>query len=161
MKTETKARLLEEWQTTGKYPAYVTENRLRNMLELPAKPRIFANKNWKIAAKFKGIGKPFRMKYLKKQLRESEGILLSMIELNAMRRGFEQVKLREFPMTPECPCYCCDSFAEIRHHVVPLSRGGRNKRNNIVPLCNGCHEQIHPHLSACAAQGRDTEARRA
>lgn len=33
-----------------------------------------------------------------------------------------------------------------RHHIVPLSRGGRNVLSNIISLCEKCHAKRHSHM---------------
>lgn len=44
-------------------------------------------------------------------------------------------------------CYVCESNNDlVRHHVIPLHRGGSNSPKNLVPLCNNCHERLHPWL---------------
>ena len=32
------------------------------------------------------------------------------------------------------------------HHIVPLSRGGRNVVSNLLHLCETCHNKRHNHL---------------
>lgn len=32
------------------------------------------------------------------------------------------------------------------HHIVPLSKGGSNFKNNLMTLCHDCHEKEHPHM---------------
>lgn len=32
------------------------------------------------------------------------------------------------------------------HHVVPLSRDGSNRLENLTTLCKRCHEHTHPHM---------------
>lgn len=32
------------------------------------------------------------------------------------------------------------------HHIVPLSRGGKNEMSNLMSLCHSCHEKIHVEL---------------
>ena len=29
------------------------------------------------------------------------------------------------------------------HHIVPLSKGGRNTLSNLITVCQSCHEKIH------------------
>ena len=33
------------------------------------------------------------------------------------------------------------------HHIVPLSKGGRNDVDNLETLCRECHEAKHPHMA--------------
>jgi 5-methylcytosine-specific restriction protein A len=33
--------------------------------------------------------------------------------------------------------------AEIVHHIITLDNGGTNEFDNLVALCNNCHEKIH------------------
>ncbi len=33
-----------------------------------------------------------------------------------------------------------------RHHITPLSRGGRNVLSNIISLCPTCHAKRHSHM---------------
>jgi hypothetical protein len=41
-------------------------------------------------------------------------------------------------------CVNCGAQAELEvHHVVPLYRGGTNKRTNLVTVCRGCHADSH------------------
>lgn len=41
-------------------------------------------------------------------------------------------------------CVNCGAQAELEvHHVVPLHRGGTNKRTNLVTVCRGCHADSH------------------
>lgn len=41
-------------------------------------------------------------------------------------------------------CANCGAEENLEvHHVVPLSRGGTNKRTNLLTICNRCHNQTH------------------
>jgi len=40
----------------------------------------------------------------------------------------------------------CRSVAKEVHHIVPLSRGGRNILSNLMCLCKSCHDKRHNHL---------------
>lgn len=33
-----------------------------------------------------------------------------------------------------------------RHHIIPLSRGGRNVLSNLISLCETCHAKRHSHM---------------
>lgn len=41
-----------------------------------------------------------------------------------------------------CCAYCGKQKKLTRHHVVPLSRGGSNKIENVVPACGRCNGSI-------------------
>lgn len=40
----------------------------------------------------------------------------------------------------------CYGKAEEVHHIVPLSRGGRNVLSNLMCLCKDHHDKKHNHL---------------
>lgn len=48
--------------------------------------------------------------------------------------------------------YCCQkcgkSFINNKislhaHHIIPLSKGGRNVLSNLIAVCENCHSKIH------------------
>lgn len=45
-------------------------------------------------------------------------------------------------------CFACGELAEVRHHIIWLSHGGRNQANNVIGLCRRCHSKIHPWLES-------------
>lgn len=107
------------------------------------KPKV--NHSWRICHKFKCIKPTNRIAFLKshEKVVKSER---TPLEIYKTRTGFNDNKYRVFPMSQTCPCYVCGQKASVRHHVIPLGKGGRNRRNNIVPLCNVCHVKVHPHM---------------
>ena len=44
-----------------------------------------------------------------------------------------------------CKCYYCDKDLEksevTMDHVVPVSKGGKSTKNNVVPCCKECNNQ--------------------
>lgn len=40
-------------------------------------------------------------------------------------------------------CYLCKGKAVHWHHIVLLSRGGHDSKDNLVPLCELCHKKVH------------------
>lgn len=42
--------------------------------------------------------------------------------------------------------YRFDSYNLRVHHMIPLSKGGSNKKTNLQTLCNNCHALKHPHM---------------
>lgn len=41
-------------------------------------------------------------------------------------------------------CYLCQGKTTLPHHIIP---DGTSTKDNIVPLCNGCHLLVHKLLS--------------
>ena len=39
-------------------------------------------------------------------------------------------------------CWCCGERAREYHHILPKRAGGKNDRQNIMPLCTMCHNAI-------------------
>jgi hypothetical protein len=124
-----------------KFPVYMTGKLFREKLGLNTKPE----KGFKVRGKFKRIPWDKRIAFLKNQIKIHTA-KLPLYELKKYRNNFDAHKFKNFPISENSFCYCCIDKAEIRHHVIPLSCGGRNKHNNIVLLCNNCHTKVHPHL---------------
>ena len=41
----------------------------------------------------------------------------------------------------------CHSKKDVQvHHILPLSRGGKSEKNNLITLCKDCHESRHSHM---------------
>lgn len=41
-------------------------------------------------------------------------------------------------------CWICrNETPDHRHHILPLKNGGRNRKANIVNLCEDCHRDVH------------------
>ena len=46
-------------------------------------------------------------------------------------------------------CWACHGVkATSRHHIIQVQHGGGNDDRNIVPLCDGCHAEVHPWMDA-------------
>ena len=44
-------------------------------------------------------------------------------------------------------CAVCDTKrSQVVHHIVMLCNGGPNTEANLLGLCRGCHQKIHPWL---------------
>lgn len=56
---------------------------------------------------------------------------------------FSYTLLKELKGTVCCNCGldCKDNI--LFHHIVPISIGGNDTINNIVPICSVCHDMIH------------------
>ena len=54
------------------------------------------------------------------------------------------------------PCFECGENADVEHHVVPRSRGGKNT----VPLCESCHGKAHGRQMTTKALVVDALARK-
>lgn len=72
--------------------------------------------------------------------------------LQSLRRRFiiSHVHNKKYPLASYC--WACDyekdsgEYFMVRHHIIPLSRGGSNRRVNIITVCSRCHATIHPWL---------------
>ena len=44
-------------------------------------------------------------------------------------------------------CEVCNiNDAYCMHHIWPLSMGGKNNKENLIAICEECHEEIHPWM---------------
>jgi len=42
----------------------------------------------------------------------------------------------------------CHSKKDLQvHHILPLSKGGRTEKSNLITLCHECHSSRHPHMA--------------
>ena len=74
--------------------------------------------------------------------------------LDVKREAFNTTKQRR-KFTKFGTCFLCYQKARlVRHHVVWLSNGGGNEKQNIVLLCEKCHAEIHPWLKASLKSNR-------
>ena len=107
----------------------------------------------RLAHKFKMVKKEDRIRFLQARIRNTlkdrafPGTWVLNDRENRMRR-------KPLPDFSGKPCYACGQPAVLRHHVVPVSHGGRNKRNNIVPLCHSCHQFVHAAFRINLAMNR-------
>ena len=45
-------------------------------------------------------------------------------------------------------CFICSSTKNLEHHhIIPLSQGGENNTNNVIPLCHSCHMKAHGKIA--------------
>jgi 5-methylcytosine-specific restriction endonuclease McrA len=113
------------------------------------------NKKFRLANRFRGILPHQRLRFLQRSA--SGGFEIDYATLKRMRAGFDRNKVDHLPLGIGTKCYCCGLAAVLRHHVVPLFNGGRNKRTNIVPLCDSCHCKVHPNMGKSPVK-REKEA---
>jgi 5-methylcytosine-specific restriction endonuclease McrA len=46
-------------------------------------------------------------------------------------------------------CWVCRSAdATARHHIIQVQHGGGNDGRNIIPICDGCHAEVHHWMDA-------------
>ena len=84
-----------------------------------------------------------RMKFLVKLADRGRWATKSQRELR--RTVFDDIKDIKFPLAGR-RCATCLDKAEVRHHIIPLSRNGSNIKRNICYLCKSCHSIVHPWL---------------
>lgn len=41
-------------------------------------------------------------------------------------------------------CQCCGGAGESLHHILPRAEGGKNEDDNLILLCEDCHNEIEP-----------------
>lgn len=58
------------------------------------------------------------------------------------RKEFTNKIQKPFLINNPC-CFYCGEKAEHVHHIIPLSLGGDNRKNNLVSICLNCHGLIH------------------
>lgn len=46
----------------------------------------------------------------------------------------------------EIECASCESIASEKHHIIPCCYGGPTIQENLIMICMGCHNEIHPWL---------------
>ena len=50
-------------------------------------------------------------------------------------------------LTQNCRCYYCDQELNFKSatmdHIIPISRGGRSTKGNLVPACAECNQKKH------------------
>lgn len=70
-----------------------------------------------------------------------------------VRRGkFNKHKHKKLDLAGNC--VVCGASADVRHHIIQLQKGGTNGPQNLVLLCDPCHEEIHPWLKTASSTGR-------
>lgn len=43
-------------------------------------------------------------------------------------------------------CVICKTDKQLRvHHLIPLSKGGKNEPQNLITVCSNCHKYLHPN----------------
>jgi hypothetical protein len=112
--------------------------------ECKLKEKKNSKKPFELDTKLKSIKKENRLSFLISKLKLNEPNI-SMKALVTAREHWDKVKNSRFPIH-KSPCYLCEGKAKLRHHIVPLVKGGQTRRNNLVPLCNPCHCKVHPHM---------------
>lgn len=74
--------------------------------------------------------------------RISPSLLLSL--RRQFRRRYTQYLVG---ISEEC-AICSGQKWREKHHIVPLSYGGINDNANLLGICMGCHDEIHPWMKA-------------
>ena len=63
------------------------------------------------------------------------------------RYGYQWRKIRRAFLSEHPFCEMCRkderlTIATEVHHILPLSHGGSNEKENLMPLCKSCHSKI-------------------
>ena len=62
-------------------------------------------------------------------------------DFNAVRAHFNTLRFSQEP------CFVCHFEHTHRHHIIQIQHGGTSYARNMVPLCEACHQTVHPWLS--------------
>ena len=54
--------------------------------------------------------------------------------------------IKEHPLCEKCLGEGKVTLAAEVHHILPVSRGGTHSRDNLMALCQSCHNKIHHDL---------------
>jgi ATP-dependent DNA helicase RecQ len=54
---------------------------------------------------------------------------------------------------------CLTHPATGTHHIIPRSSGGKDEPDNLIPLCNECHTEVHNNTSAYLTELREAQER--
>lgn len=49
-------------------------------------------------------------------------------------------------------CMRCGLEAAEVHHIRPRHYGGKDHPRNLMPLCKGCHDEIHREIEAAVSE---------
>jgi len=67
-------------------------------------------------------------------------------DLNKRLRHEFRRKAHRLLSVPIEKCATCEAVPREKHHIVPLCFGGINEDVNLVLICIGCHDFIHPWM---------------
>jgi len=89
--------------------------------------------------------------YFKNQTKKekiNELIRISKIKFSVNQKQYLYKRLRKHPVINLVPCWVClDNPAYCMHHIIQLYHGGYNTKENLIPICDKCHAEIHSHLN--------------
>lgn len=77
---------------------------------------------------------------------------------NGRMKGYSSVEAYIHAMQGGRCCLCGEEIDHY-HHIVPRSRGGSNRPDNIVGICEKCHREIHLHEAEIALIGEKKKFR--
>ena len=88
----------------------------------------------------------YKYKYGHKSKEEKMRQLISLakIELPWSPQPYELRRNRKHRTRK--PCQVCGEQAYCQHHIIQLQHGGYDNGINRIPICQECHEIIHPWL---------------
>jgi hypothetical protein len=86
-----------------------------------------------------------------KSLRTMEGKLALLKEMSKLEiPNHVPYRLRRSHKIPRSRrkwiCQVCHGKAYHVHHIIQVQNGGKNKKGNLIELCEKCHGAIHPWM---------------
>lgn len=79
---------------------------------------------------------------LVKKVKIDGGICLKWVCPSFIRDRYVQAH----PLCEQCLKQGRTTPTEEVHHIIPLSRGGTHSTDNLMSLCQSCHNKIHHDL---------------
>lgn len=81
--------------------------------------------------------------------------------MNDIRQEFNK-KIRPNFIKEHPICQYCGNLATQVHHLIPIAKGGDNRINNLIPLCDKCHSLIEgKHFDAAWKEAQKAGIERA
>ena len=74
-------------------------------------------------------------------------------------KRYKSLRAVKFDLTSKY-CAVCGGKASCMHHIHPLMCGGKNKADNLIPICKECHEEIHPFIVSNREKNRSIKKMR-
>lgn len=111
------------------------------------KPEVILNVSSSKIFEFISFDDPLSaLKFKNKTVKEIRKIKRQISSKENKKKVKESIS-RERGINCKCCNIDCTPIVEW-HHILPISRGGENTEDNVIPLCPNCHAVVHRLLSS-------------